>query len=83
MIDFRKYTPNDNYENIVTAHKESVVECIPIKPKAKCRISWESIAVREKQDNGKRASLLKKRNPTNANAQKEQIDISKKNKKNI
>ena len=29
------YTPNDEYENFITAHVEAAAECIPIKPKAK------------------------------------------------
>ena len=51
--------------------EEAVAEWIPTKPKAKCRVSWESIAVREKQDNMKkkqknlspeRTTLIKKNN---------------------
>ena len=39
--------------------------------RAKCRVHWESIVVREKWDNVKKKHpFLMKRNPTNANAQK-------------
>ena len=41
--------------------------CISTKPKAKCRVPWDTIAIREKQDNMKIASLHNKRNPTNVN----------------
>ena len=58
-----------------------------IKPKAKCTVPWETLAVRKKRDKVETASLCNKRNPTNANAQKlkkEQRELihTKKNKKN-
>ena len=62
--------PIDKYENFVTAHMEAAAECIPTKPRAECRVSWESLVVRKKWGNIKIASLLNKRNPTNANVQK-------------
>ena len=40
---------NGKYENFVTAHIEAAVECIPTKPKAKCKPPWKSIAVRENE----------------------------------
>ena len=48
-----KHTPNDEYENFVTTHMEAAAECIPAKPRAKCRVLWEAIAIRKKQDNMK------------------------------
>ena len=62
-----RYTLNDEYENFITTRIEAAVECIPTKPRAKCRVLWESIADRRKEDDMKKASLLDKRNPTNAN----------------
>ena len=42
-------TPNDKYKNFVSALIQAFAECIPTKPRAKCRVSWrESIAVKEK-----------------------------------
>ena len=43
-----RHTLNGEYENFVTTHIEEAAIYIPTKPKAKCRISWETIAVREK-----------------------------------
>ena len=54
-------TSNDEYENFVTAHMEVAAECILTKPRAKCKVPWESIIVRKKQDNMKIASLIKKK----------------------
>ena len=68
MILFRWYL-NDEYENFVTTNVRTAAESIPTKPRAKCRILWGSIVVREKLDNMKEASLLK-RNSTNANVLK-------------
>ena len=52
------------------SHFEAEAECVPAKPRVKHGIPWETIAVREKQDNVKTAFLCNKRNPTIANAQK-------------
>ena len=59
---FERYTPYKEYEIFVTAHGEGAAECIPTKPKATCRVLWESVAVKRKQNNMK-TSLLNKRNP--------------------
>ena len=40
-----KYIPKDEYENFITTHIEAAAKCIPIKPRAKCRIPFEVIAV--------------------------------------
>ena len=57
----------DEYENFVSANIETSDGCMPTKPRAKCRVHWGLIAVREKRDE---PSMLNKINPTNANAQK-------------
>ena len=44
-------TLNDEYENFVTSHMEAAAECILTKPRVKCRVPSESLAVRKKQDN--------------------------------
>ena len=49
---------------------EAAAEFIPIKPRTKCKVPWESLVVRKKRDNVKTPSLYDKRNLTNANAQK-------------
>ena len=64
------HTPNDKYENFITAHTGAAAECILIKPRARCRVPWESLVVRKKWENMKIASLLNKRNPTNASTPK-------------
>ena len=43
-----RHTTNDKFENFITAHKETAAECILTKPRAKCRVPWKPIAVREK-----------------------------------
>ena len=45
-----RHYPNDEYENFVTAHTEEAAEYILTKPRTKCRIPWESIAIREKHE---------------------------------
>ena len=57
---FESHTSNNKYENFVAGHMKTATECIPNKPKPKCRV-WQ------KQDNLKIASSLNKRNLTNAN----------------
>ena len=80
------HIPNDEYENFVIAGMEAEAECIPTKLREKLRVPQESQVVRKKRNNLKIASLLYKRNPTNANAQKfkkaqrELIHTKKKNK---
>ena len=49
---------------------EAAAECIATKPRTKCRVLWETRAVRRKRDKEKTASLLNIRNLTNVNAQK-------------
>ena len=44
-----KSTPNDEYENFVNAHLEAAAKCIPAKLKTQYRVSWETLAVREKR----------------------------------
>ena len=61
----KTYTSNDEYKNFITADK-AAAKCISTKPRAKCKVPWETIAIREKWYNMKKASLLNERNPTNA-----------------
>ena len=35
---FERHTPNDKYENFVTAHMVAAVECISTKSRDKCRV---------------------------------------------
>ena len=65
-----KGTPNDEYENFVDAHLEAASKCIPIKPRTKYRVPWETLAVREKHALVKTASKSYRKNPTNTNARK-------------
>ena len=58
----------NEYENFVII---AGAKYIPTEPRAKCKILWESITVREEQENMKKAFLLNKRNPKNANVQSE------------
>ena len=46
-----RHTPNNEYENFLDAHTEAIAECKPTIPRAKCRVPWKSIAVREKLHN--------------------------------
>ena len=65
-----KGTPTDEYENFVNAHLEAAAKCIPIKPRTKYRVPWETLAVREKCAHVKTASKSYRKNPTNRNARK-------------
>ena len=65
-----KGTPNDEYENFVNTHLEAAANCIPIKPRTKYRVPWETLAVREKRADVKTASKIYRKNPTNTNALK-------------
>ena len=49
-----RYTPNDEYEYFVNDYIEAAAGCIPTKPRTKCRVLWEAIAVKEKRDNIKK-----------------------------
>ena len=64
----KRHTPNDKCENFITSHLEAAAECILTKARAKCRVLWESVAVRRKWEKVKKASLLHKRKPANGNA---------------
>ena len=65
-----KSTPNGEHENFVNAHLEAAAICIPTKLKTKYRVSWETLAVREKRALVKTASKNYRKNPTNTNARK-------------
>ena len=34
-----RYTPYEKYDNIFTAHIEVVADCIPTRPRAKCKVT--------------------------------------------
>ena len=57
-------TPNDEYENFVNAHLEVAAKYIPTKLRAKSRVPWETLAVREKRADVKTASKCNGKNPT-------------------
>ena len=63
-------TPNDEYENFINAHLKAAANCIPTKPRAKYRVPWEMLAVKEKRADVKTASKCYRKNPTNTNALK-------------
>ena len=64
------HTPNDKYENFVNAHLKAAEEYIPTKQRTKSRVTWETLAVREKCADVKTASKCNRQNPTNTNALK-------------
>ena len=63
-------TPNDKYENFFNAHLEAAAKYIPTKHRTKSRVSWETLAVREKRADVKTASKCNRKIPPNANALK-------------
>ena len=63
-----KDTPNDEYENFVNAHLEEAEKCIPTKPRNKYRVTWVTLAVREKRAHERTASKSYRKNPTNTNS---------------
>ena len=54
-----RHTPNDKYENFIAAHLEAVPKCIQTKTRAKCRVPWESVAVKEEWNDMKTVTLIK------------------------
>ena len=61
------HTPNTTYDNFVVAHSEAAADCIPLKPKAKRRVPWETVAVTEKREHLKRVAKIKNIKPTKRN----------------
>ena len=56
-----RHSLNDGFEKFITTHIEAATKCIPAKTRAKCRLSWVSLVVKEKQDNiGKKHPYLMK-----------------------
>ena len=51
--NWEKGTPNDEYENFINAHLEAAANCIPTKPRTKCRVRWEMLVVRVKHGIGR------------------------------
>jgi exonuclease III len=64
------HTPNSTYDNFVTAHNEAAVDCIPLKPKVKRRVPWETVAVLKQRDQLKSVAKLKNLNPIKSNISK-------------
>ena len=64
------HTPNDEYENFVNAHLETVAECIPAIERAKLRATWEILAGRKKRADVKTVSKCSWKNLININALK-------------
>ena len=69
-----KGIPNDKYENFVNSHLKAAVKCIPTKPRTKYKIPWEMLAVREKRAHVKTASKSYRKNATNTNALRHNIN---------
>ena len=44
------HTPNDEYENFISAYMKAVAECIPTEPRTKYKVPRETLAVRKKRD---------------------------------
>ena len=80
QADDENPTANSTYENFVTTHHEAAAECIPVKPKIKRRVPWESKQVIAKRESLKKASNVKRTKPTKTNitkfkkAQKDLVD---------
>ena len=64
------HTPNEEYENFVNVHLEAAADFIPTKQRSKTRISWETLAVREKRAVLKTTSKCNRNSPNNTNALK-------------
>ena len=48
---YKRHAPNNSYKNFVTTHIKVAAEC---KPKAKCRVLWESKSVKKEWDSIKK-----------------------------
>ena len=64
------HTPNDEHENCVNAHLEAATKYILTKYRTKPRVTWATLAVREKRADMKTASKCKRKKPTNTIALK-------------
>ena len=60
-------SPNILYENFINAHIDAAKEYIPLKPKIKRRVPWESDAIIEKRKQLKEAATRENSTPSRAN----------------
>ena len=75
-------TPNDKYENFVNAYMEAVAEYILIKPRTKCIVPWETLAVRKKRKQHSYLIKKKQQMPTRRNLRKHKENFQTNIKKN-
>ena len=59
--------PNATYESFVTAHSDTAEACIPLKPKRKRRVPWETTVVTEKREHLKKLAKTRNTYPTKSN----------------
>jgi len=60
-------SPNEEYNNFIIAHQESAKLHIPLKPKVRKRVPWESKDIEEKRDKVREAAQIKDADPTRRN----------------
>ena len=63
-------TPTEKYAHFITAHDEAASQCIPLKPKLKKRVPWETEAVTQKRNLVKTLSKVKNKRQTKSNKAK-------------
>ena len=63
-------TPSQKYDNFVEAHEIAAEKHIPLKPKTKKRVPWETAAIQGKRKKVKEAANLKNKNPSQLNERK-------------
>ena len=63
-------SPNIKYNNLVLSNEQAAADCIPLKPKIKKRVPWESIAVIAKRKELQKSAEMKNSLPTNKKKRK-------------
>ena len=60
-------SPNTMYNNLVLSNENAAAECIPLKPKLKQKVPWESSAITTKKEKLQESAKLKNYVPTTFN----------------
>ena len=62
--------PNTTYENFIKAHQEAASSCVPLKPKKRKRVPWESQAIQDQREKIRSSAARKNDKPTPQNVTK-------------
>ena len=70
LAEHEEPTPCMKYASFISAHDKAAAECIPMKPKSKRRVPWETEAVLKKRANVKALGKTKNERHTKENVSK-------------